>query len=224
MMKWIYDTNHIYHLVKMDRVVIDDDSISSLIPGMVQDTYHLVDLIHAVRNPLFQLPRNITYNRFKVLVSEISRIYHIPDLLKLASLWTHSVQDIEELMSRLDDDIQSLFDGLMVTSIDGDSLQNIENVQLETKSRWVDTVYVINPSRKLSLVHRCILVYSISTDLERECVLRFLAAENNALSVRAAFMITDMCFPLRLIPGIVNHDHLIQLAAEANDNRSSPEY
>jgi len=70
------DPKYLYQKALVDRNVagmsnltISEDSLESSIPAFVQDAYRFIDIVYAVRNGSFNIPRCVSYSRFRYMIA-----------------------------------------------------------------------------------------------------------------------------------------------------------
>jgi len=194
-------------------------NLDDLIPSVAQDIYHFIDLVQAVRHPVFQLPRAMTNGRFQYLLKELIRTTTVSAFSGLDCKLDIPVSERIGMIRSIPEEYTPTINNLLICVM-RQSAQEIEQIAItgSTHATFFDHLLttVIDHKTQFGIVYRVWTIETFEKQSDKELALRVIASENSALSARAMTLITDMCFPLSLIPGVVGYAHLYQLASEVD--------
>jgi hypothetical protein len=205
------------------KIAFDEATVDDLLPAIAQDAYHFMDLTFAIRHPIFHLPTAITLGRYKYLLAEMIRHHRLPQLTCLDP--SQSVETTRGLsLQTISQDILEAFDNLLIMTIEtsATSLLKME-LSARTDVSFSDDLLsvLISSHYRFSIVFRKFTIKTVGSEADRVSFLRMMASENTALPVRSMLLVTDLCYPLQIIPGIESKDHMITLALDRGDVSTS---
>lgn len=199
----------------VSRVQSEGSELEDFIPYEVQDAYHFIDTVFQVRNAVFQVPRCITLNRYRYLLSEIGRAHEIESIFVLDPLSNSTPEQQKVGIEVMDKGAYDALSNLLVLCVSG-TAQSILNLPVDSSTSVVPFHDIQVSGMTLfglfTLVFRVLTPVSVTCNASREFYLRQIASNNPALSVRSMLLVTDPLFPLHLIPGVGNYTTLLHIA------------
>lgn len=197
-------------------VTTDDNSLSSLVPALVQDAYSFIDLIYSIRNPAFNVPRFTTLGRYRYLIQLQCQRYKSSLVAYASPLVDTDDRDRRHILADIDWEVIEPLDNLLICDISNTS-QEIEALPLGPPSlRFTDKIWCV-PHRSgkwFSLTFRIVTLNAVSTQADRLTALRMKASNSPTAPPRTVLMLGDPIFPLECIPGCSNLSMLAVLCRE----------
>lgn len=188
----------------VSRQPITCESLDDSVPSMFQDVYHFSDLVYSIKNVHFNIPRSMTYGRYRYMIDSMTTLRQTPEI-KALDFGTYCPQSREELISDMSHETVSPFDNLLILSVEnsGESLINLPLTPTGS-CHFVDEYHHISLrfGGALDLTIRYYRVDSFSSEEERISFLRLKLSESLDISPRVMFMLSDIVLPLEIIPGI----------------------
>jgi hypothetical protein len=199
---------------------IESECLEDSIPGFVQDVYHFTDLVYAIKNAAFNVPRCMTYGRFKYMIDTLVSCDGVPEI-KCLDIGHAIDENREAIIQDLSMETLSDINNLMILSVVNKTSELLAcKYSPAGSSSFVDESHTIplKSGGLFSITYRLYTVHTVASEAARTSFLRMKAAESPTVSVRSAFMLTDIAIPLRIIPGVSNLKSLIDAAHTADVN------
>lgn len=203
------------------KQTIHVENLEDSIPGFVQDIYHFSDLVFAVKNSMFNLPRCVTYGRYRYMIDQLIQRDDSPDL-RILDLEYNVAEPRDIHIASLSSETLEPFNNLLVLCVVNTTDALLSSPRsIDGSCSFIDEAHTIplECGSSFSITYRLYTVNSISSERTRESFIRLKASESDSIPARSMFMLTDLAFPYHIIPGFTNMNSLIDTAYTADKNR-----
>jgi len=200
--------------------VNESNTILSYVPMCVEDSYHFIDTVFAVKSAVYNLPCSMTLGRFRYLISQMSESTQTKYLFSLDPLSDCTIDDQAQALENLDFDMYNCFNHKMIHCIglSGTEVSHLKIDPCYTICKHEDKHVIFkSPYGLFQLTYRIFLPRYVRDETTREMLHRQIAVNNSSLSVRSMLLLTDPSFPLSIVPGVRDINMLVFLSEHAPD-------
>lgn len=205
--------------VRTSVVPIDAESLEDSIPAFVQDTYHFADLVYAVKNAAFNVPRCMTFGRFCYMVEQYAIQRQTPEIRYVDPRVRIDAEERLSVIQNISSETWEPLNNLLIfllTNTTSDiltmSCRSSGEVSFKDKSWSIP----LSSGGLFTLTFRYYTIHKLESESDRISFIRLKASESPSLSPRAMFMLTDLAFPYWLIPGFPRIESLIDSARDTD--------
>lgn len=206
------------HTEGVKHIIGAGPEVVNLVPAVIEDAYNFLGVIMNVRHSFFDMPNLMTLGKFRYLLSQYSSVMGLQAPLCLDPFSTMTAGEQAQEMRYLDEDTFNNLNNVLVFCV-VNSAEELIDMPLDAGGHilpWVDKYRTISTNFGiLQVIYRCVQPSVVSSENTRRCLLRLVASTSIHISPRSAMLLTDMKFPLSLIPGVSNYPLLERVAKGA---------
>jgi len=161
----------------------------------------------------------MTYGRYIYLINELIRTTGEANLIFLDPNHKATVHQRMKSIVDVESDISALLKGLLVVGVRSSTSDLLSAPIIGQTMASYDESSLIVPTAKGETIDICLRSYRIDsydTAETKEKFLRLKASDSPSLPIRSMFMITDFCFPITCVPGILKTAMLVDVSRSSD--------
>jgi len=190
------------HYVVQTKTVLHDEDISACVPAMLEDAYAFAGLVYNIRHSLFNLPRMMTYSKYRLLLDLMIKKSGRVEYNSLDPTLLLSPNERSKLISKCDEARQLSLMGYLICIVSSpvsvNTLNSLVNHAPTTCSFTDQSFLYSSTDKNLSLTVRTVTFTNIHIR-DRHEILRAVASEDPRYTVSQSLLINDISVPLELI-------------------------
>jgi len=191
----------------------DTGNLAECVPCTVPDVHQFSRMAYGVRNSFFNLPNAMMYPKFRYTLRELTKTTGIPQLMYLDPMLEIDGDERIDGLRGISDEWTTWVSNLDVYRVIN-TAGNVLSLPLykETRVSVTSTIMSIGHGSHINLTFKECEVTSVSTERDRNYLLRLIAAECNDVPARSMLLLLDDSIPLEIIPGFTRLQTVIDTA------------